>query len=52
MRRSSIVDQEYGLRPHADAAGVRIAATAVHTKRNWLARVAELAGHGALVPNR
>jgi NADPH:quinone reductase len=38
------------LRPDAEAAGVRIAATAVHTERSWLQHVADLAAKGALAP--
>jgi len=38
------------IRPAAKAAGVRFAVTHVHTERNWLEHVAELAVKGALVP--
>ncbi|MGP3961002.1 zinc-binding dehydrogenase [Nonomuraea sp. 3N208] len=39
-----------GLRAAAEAAGVRIATTAVHTERAWLEQITHLAAVKAVVP--
>ncbi|MGW0039322.1 NADP-dependent oxidoreductase [Gordonia sp. NPDC003376] len=38
------------LEPLADAAGVRLAATHVHTQREWIEKVVDLAAQGVLMP--